>query len=78
MRLKKRGRYRGVREQNCQDSVFGGGQRKGAQNDPIFHLGDQVDVVSLTEKGKQLWEQGNKILALVINMLIWGSSGSSR
>lgn len=29
-----------LREQNCQDSVFGGGQRKGAQNDPTFHLGD--------------------------------------
>lgn len=59
-----------LREQNCQDSVFGGGQRKGAQNDPTFHLGDQVDVVSLTKKGKQLWEQGNKILTLFFNMLI--------
>lgn len=44
VRMKKGVNAELFREQNRQRSVFGGGQRKGAQDDPTFLLADQGGV----------------------------------
>lgn len=56
-------------EWNYQDSVFGGGRKKGCSDDSVFLMSDQVEVASSTEKGKEICRQGKEILTLAFNML---------